>query len=294
MKNKIKGICVALCTPFTDDGESLDETALMHHLDYVLGAGIENILVCGGTGEFAYLRPSEKNRIVDIAARHIAGRANLLVQTSTINTKDGVESAKRAEDSGADCLMVLPPYFEGPNGDGVYYHYETISRAVSIPIMVYNIPAHSGFDISPGFFTRLLEIDNIQYIKDSTGDIVRIEGLLAVAGSRAGVFNGGDPIAFYGLVAGCSGCVWGAANVMPRECVALYSLVKEGRLTEAADLWKRMLPANMFFWKSVYNVAVKTAVNLSGRMIGPCRKPQMPLREEELQGLKQALAPLGI
>jgi 4-hydroxy-tetrahydrodipicolinate synthase len=288
---ELKGICAALCTPFTEDGEKVDEAALKDHIDSMLEAGIHIILVCGGTGEFAYLRPDERKRIAEIASKHINGRAGFMVQTSTVNTADAIEYAKHAEGVGADCLLILPPYFEGPDSEGVYYHYEKISEAVKIPIMVYNIPVHSGFDITPGFFKRLTEIDNVRYIKDSTGDLLRIQELLATG---AKVFNGGDPIAFFSLTAGCPGCVWGAPNAMPKEAVDLYNYVASGKLEEARDLWKRMFPANHFFWTHVYNAAVKAAANLSGRKVGPCRKPVQPLTDSEMEGLKEALKPLGI
>jgi len=291
---ELKGVCVALCTPFDESGEKLDETALRNHMDSMLEAGVHIILVCGGTGEFAYLRPEERKRIAEIASKHIDGRAGFMVQTSAINTADAIEFAKHAEGVGADALLILPPYFEGPNDDGVYDHFEKISEASKTPIMVYNIPECSGFDVTPALFKRLLEIDNVRYIKDSMNDLVRIQELLAVAGDRAGVFNGGDGITYFSLVAGCPGCVWGATNAMPKESVELYDLVVSGKLVEATALWKRMFPANLFFLTHVYNAAVKAATNLSGRKVGPCRKPVLPLTDSEMAELKEALKPLGI
>ncbi|MGD8261670.1 MAG: dihydrodipicolinate synthase family protein [Desulfobacterales bacterium] len=287
----LKGICAAVCTPFTEDGEKVDETAFKKHIDSMLEAGIHIILVCGGTGEFAYLRPAERKRIAEVAAKHIDGRAGFMVQTSAINTADGIEYARHAEGVGADCLLVLPPYFEGPDHEGVYYHYEQIAEAVKVRIMAYNIPVHSCIDITPELFKRLMQIDNIQYIKDSTADLIRIQQLLAIG---AKVFNGADPIAFFSLVAGCPGCVWGAPNAMPKEAVDLFNLVSSGKLAEASDLWKRMFPANLFFWNHVYNAAVKAATNLSGRKVGPCRKPVQPLTDSEMKELQVALKPLGI
>ena len=217
-----------------------------------------------------------------------------MVQTSAINTRDAIENSKHAEGVGADCLLILPPYFEGPNYDGVYHHYEKIGAAINIPIMMYNIPQHSHIDLTPDFVKRVKKIDNVRYIKDSMEDLKRIQELLLVGGDRIKVFNGGDSIAFFSLVAGCPGCVWGATNAMPRESVELYNLVQAGKLAEARDLWKRMFPANLFFSTHVYNVAVKAATNLSGRKVGPCRKPQMPLTGAEMKELKKALKPLGI
>ena len=291
---ELKGICAASCTPFKEGGEEVDEDALKAHLDYLIEAGVHIILVCGGTGEFAYLRPEEKKRIVEVSAKHINGRTDLMVQASAINTVDAVDYAKHAEDAGADGLLVLPPYFEGPDADGVYYHYEKIADAVNIPIVAYNIPVHSGFDITPQFFKRLMKIDNVKYIKDSTGDFIRIRELIRVAGDKAKVFNGADPIAFEALIAGSIGCIWGAANAMPKECVQLYDLIMANNLLKAKELWERMLPANLFFWNHVYNSSVKAATNLSGRRVGECRKPVQLLKDSELEELKEALKPLGI
>jgi 4-hydroxy-tetrahydrodipicolinate synthase len=290
MVKELEGICVALCTPFSDDGEKVDETALKNHIDSMLEAGLRIILVCGGTGEFAYLRPSERKEIAKIASKHIDGRAKFVVQTSAINTLDAIDFSRHAEDVGADCLLILPPFFEGPDSEGVYYHYEKIAEAIDTPIMVYNIPIHSGFDVTPTFFKRLMKIDNIQYIKDSTADITRIQELLAV-GAR--VFNGADPIAFYSLLAGCPGCVWGAPNAMPKQSVDLYNAVASGNLNEARDMWTRMFPANYFFWTHVYNASVKAATELSGRKVGPCRRPVQPLTDVEMSKLKKALKPLS-
>lgn len=285
-----KGMCVPICTPFVDGGEAVDEGALKAHIDWLIENGVNIVLAGGGTGEFAYLRPAELRRISEITAKHTAGRADVFVQTSAINTADVVANTKAAKDMGADAVMVLPPYFEGPSTDGVLWHYETIAKSVDIPIVVYNIPQHSNIDITPQLFSKLLEFDNIGYIKDSTASLVRIQELVATGG---GVFNGGDPIAFQGMLAGAVGAIWGAANAMPKEAVALYNFVAEGKLTEAAALWEKMLPAQLFFWTHDYNPSIKAAATLAGRKIGECRKPQLPLKDSELAELKKALAPLS-
>ena len=285
----LSGVCVPVCTPFDPSGETVDETKFLDHIDVMIDAGVDIILVCGGTGEFAYLRPEEKRRMTEIAGKHVEGRARYLVQTSAINTADTIENTKHAEDNGADAVMVLPPYFEGPDLEGVYYHYEYLAESTRAPIMVYNIPAASGIDIDANFFSRLLEIDNVQYIKDSTGDLIRIQELLATDGK---VFNGGDPITFQALLAGCPGYVWGAVNFLPQEAVLLFDLVQRGDLKQANSLWQKILPSQLFIWTHVYNASVKAAANLRNFALGDCRKPLRPLNEELTAELKTALAPL--
>ena len=174
--------------------------------------------------------------------------------------------------------------------DGVLWHYEQVARAVKTPIVVYNIPQNTNRDITPPLFARLLQIENIQYIKDSTGDLTRIQQLVGTGGK---VFNGGDTLAFAALVAGCVGCIWGGANAMPREAVQLYELVSAGKLTEAAALWQRILPAQIFYWTHDYNSSVKAATNLLGGKVGICRKPALPLNDADLADLERSLGPLG-
>lgn len=284
-----KGMCVPICTPFMEGGDAVDEGALKAHIDWLIECGVHIILANGGTGEFAYLREAERRRIAEVTARHVAGRADVFVQTSAINTADAIAHSKAAKDIGADAIMVLPPYFEGPSMDGVKWHYETIARAVDLPLVVYNIPQHSNVDITPEIFAELLKIENIRYIKDSTASLVRIQQLVATGG---GVFNGGDPIAFQGMLAGAVGAIWGAGNAMPREAVALYDLVTARKLNEAAALWEKMLPSQLFFWTHDYNPSIKAAAKIAGHGVGDCRRPQLPLKEAELAELRKAMQPL--
>lgn len=286
---ELHGVVAALATPFDESGEALDEAGLRKHLDAMLEAGVHGIVLCAGTGEFAYLREDEKTRILEIGIRHVDGRVPVVAQTSAIATSEAIERSKRAEGLGADALMILPPYFEGPGADGTVYHYEQISKAVSTPIVLYNIPQHSDFDITPEIYARLLEFDHVEYIKDSKGDMINLQQLIATGGK---VLSGADPLAPYALMAGAVGWIWGAANVMPRETVELHDLITAGRHGEALALWERMAPANLFFWSHGYNVGVKQATNYMGRPVGPCRKPALPLPDAEWAELKAALEPL--
>lgn len=285
----LKGVCVAICTTFEKNSQAVDEKAYLKHVDRMLEAGMHIIAVCGGTGEFAHLEVAERRRIAEITAKHIEGKAKLIVQASAVRTKDAVEAAKHAEGVGAAALLVLPAIFEGADEDGVFRHYETIGAAVATPIMAYNIPQSSGFDITPEYFKRLSTIPSVQYIKDSTGDLMRIEQLIA---QGASLFNGCDYFPLYALMAGATGLFWGGANSMPREAVQLYNLATQGKLVEANELWKKMKSANMFFWNNIYNPSVKAAASLRGYELGDCRLPVLPLRAEKAAELKKALAPL--
>ncbi|GAA3548498.1 dihydrodipicolinate synthase family protein [Zobellella aerophila] len=282
----LSGIYIATCTPFAAD-ESFDDGAFKAHLDSLIEAGADGIVFCGGTGEFAFLSNEERRHIIEVGTRHVQGRAGIIVNTSAIRESDGINWARHAQDLGADAVMVLPPYFEGPGESGVMRFYEAINNAIDTEIMLYNIPVHSGFDIDAQLYRRLLELDNVGSIKDSTGDLVRQLELLEVGGK---VFNGCDPLAFYAMSAGVTGCIWGGANAMAAECSRLWRLVQAGDLYEARALWKKMEPLNLYFWLNEYNPSVKWATNLRSTSVGECRMPVLPPTEEAVDEIRQRLA----
>lgn len=288
--SELKGICVPTCTTFDKTGDGLDEKTLAAHVERLLEAGVHGVISCGGTGEFAYLSEAERRQVHQLLAKRVHGRSRFIAQTSAVNTRDTIENAKFAEGLGADAIMILPPYFEGPTMDGVMWHFEKVARAIKTPIIVYNIPQNTNRDITPDIFARLLQVENIQYIKDSTGDFTRIQQLIATGGK---VLNGGDTLAFPALVAGCPGLIWGGVNATPRECVRLYDLVTTGDLNTAAAVWKSLLPAQLFYWTHDYNSSIKAATNLLGGNVGICRKPALPLGEADLAELRSALSALG-
>ena len=279
----LKGICTPICSVFTGDGSRIDETAQKKHLDRLLSAGIHIIAVCGGTGEFSFLTREERLKLTEMTARHIDGRAKLIVHASAVMTEETIDYAKHAQDQGADCLLVLPPYFEGPTLEGCYEHYAKVADAVDIDLMAYNIPVHSGIDVNPDFVLRLTEIDNIRYLKDSTGDFIRIQQLID---RGIQVFNGADPLMFHGLVAGSAGCFWGTSNAIPEQAVELYNLCQQQQWEQARILWQNIYAVNDFIWNNPFNPSVKALANLLGHDLRECRRPVQPLTESETRELR--------
>jgi 4-hydroxy-tetrahydrodipicolinate synthase len=284
---ELKGVCVPICTPFTEGGANVDEKALRNHIDSMIEADVHIICVNGGTGEFPFLSETEKRRVLEIAVKHIAERCKIIAHVSCVRTEDTIEAGKHAEDCGADAIMVLPPYFEGPDVEGVMWHYDNVSQAVELPIMAYNIPQCSDFDITPAIFQRLLQIENVRYIKESTSIMLRIEDLVA-QGAR--VFCGCDFLMLYALMTGASGCFWGGANVIPAQAVQLYNLHSAGKFSESLDLWHKIQPLNRLFWTIPFNPAVKEATNLSGRPVAECRLPVQPLSREHKETVRDVYA----
>lgn len=293
------GVIVAVAMPMDGTGERIDEPALLDHLDWLIDAGVHGLLVLSGTGEYAYLRPEERRRVVERCLPHIAGRVPTMVQTSEMSVTDTIESSRHAEDHGADALMILPPWLESPSERGVLYHYEQVARSVATEIALYNTPAASGVEITPAMYRKLLAIDNIRYMKDSQGDLARIQKLAAIGrGTKASVLCGVDPLAPFALMAGAAGMIWGCANIMPHECVQLVERIEAGQVAEALELWSLMWPTNAFMWENEFDVGflpgVKTATEMVGRQMGPVRRPQMPVTGAARLAIEAALSTLPI
>jgi 4-hydroxy-tetrahydrodipicolinate synthase len=290
----LRGVNVAMCTPLDQSGERVDEGRLKEHIDYLIDAGVHGIVLNAGTGEFAYLRDAESMRVTEVGAAHIAGRVNVITQPSAVGLSETIERSKMAVDFGADALMVLPPWLESPFERGIMYHYEQLARAVDATIVLYQIPDATGVEITPDMYRRLVAIDNISYVKDSTGDLARMQKLASISGG--GVLGGADPVAPFAIMAGAVGWIWGAANVMPHECVRLYEFLTTGKLIEALELWSLMAPANLFFWENdldaEYLAAVKTATAMVGHDVGESRRPQLPLTSQARVALQAALSTL--
>jgi 4-hydroxy-tetrahydrodipicolinate synthase len=285
----IKGINLAMQTPFKDDG-AVDHVRFEELISTYLDAGMHGFLLSSGTGQHAYLTEAECNKLFEIGVKRIDGRATVICQSSALNLDEVIRRSKAAQDLGADAVMVLPPFFEGPtHDDGIFAFYERVNEAVSIDIVGYNIPPATGIELSPDLFKRLNELEHFNYIKDSSGDFAKQQALLATGGR---ILNGADPTAPYSFMAGCTGTIWGCANFFPREAVRLYDLVQAKKYDEATALWARMFPSVAYCWFNDYIPAVKAACRQMGFDGGPVRAPVCEIGPEEEAKLATALAPL--
>ena len=280
----LKGINLAMQTPMRDDG-SIDYARWEELIDAYVECGVHGLVLGAGTGQHPYLGGDECKRLYEIGAKRVDGRCNLVCQTSALVVDEVIERSKHAQDLGADALMILPPYLEGPeDDDGLFEFYRQVDASVGVDIVGYNIPQTTGIGISLPLFERLNQLEHFNYIKDSGGDLTTQQEYLAT-GHR--VLNGCDPITLYALIAGAEGCIWGGANYMPRECVQLYQLVADGDLAGARALWSRMLPSLLYIWRGYYIPKVKAASRLRGFDGGAVRAP---LRELDSAGERELAA----
>ncbi|ESY85968.1 dihydrodipicolinate synthetase [Mesorhizobium sp. LNHC220B00] len=287
----LKGINLAMQTPFDESG-AINYAVFEELIDRYIEAGVHGLVLGAGTGQHPYLTEAECNRLYEVGAKRIAGRCNVICQTSALNMDEVIRRSQHAESVGAQALMILPPYFEGPSDDdGIFEFYRTVDAAVGVDVVGYNIPQATGISVSPNLFERLSQLKNFNYIKDSAGDFTVHQEFLQTGGT---VLNGADPTTVYALMAGARGVIWGAANYMPFEAVELYDLVVGRKFEHALALWQRMLPSILFVWRAPYTPSVLRAAQLRGFGTGNVRRPLRKLDADQEVLLRRSLEPLGV
>ena len=285
----LNGINLAMQTPMHADG-SIDYPRWEELIDIYIDAGVQGLVLGAGTGQHPYLTRAECDRLYELGARRIDGRCKLICQTSALVVDEVIARSKQAQSLGADALMILPPYLEGPeDDDGLFEFYRQIDATVDVDIIGYNIPQTTGIGISLELFKRLNQLDHFNHIKDSAGDLTTHQEYLATG---FGVLNGCDPNTLFAFIAGTRGCIWGGANYMPREAVQLYQLVVAGEFEAARQLWARMIPSLLFIWRGQYIPKVKAACRLRGFDGGTVRTPLRNLDAPTERLLAQTLEPL--
>lgn len=282
------GLNLAIATPFDATG-NVDLKRLEANLERYLAAGVTGFVLSSGTGMHVYLSAAESQQVIAHGARVINGRARIIAQTSALMAEDVVERTKRAADAGANGVMVLPPFFEGPtDDDGIVAFYAEVAAA-GLPVIGYNVPHAVGVEITPSLFQRLAQIPNFASVKDSSGNLGAQASLI-----RTGlpVMNGADLLVPYAMYAGCKGLIWGGANFAPRTCVALVKAATERRWDDAREIWRTLEPAMNLIWQGDYVQSVYAAAEITGHGAGVPRRPLRALDADKLDTLRAALGDL--
>lgn len=287
---KFEGTFVVTVTPMTSN-EELDLEALKSNVDYFIENGVHGIVVGGSTGEFAALSVEEHKKIIHTVVDQVKGRIPVLAGTAACSTRLVIELTKYAKNAGTDGVMIVPPFYTKPSEHEVYEHFKAVAEAVDIPIMLYNNPWTSKVDMKPDLIARLAEIDNVMYVKESSGDVTRIWKIINLAGDRITVFCGTDNIALESFLMGARGWICAAANILPKHTSKLYELAcKEKDLEKARVLYTALLPLfNLLEDTGKFPHFSKAGLEILGRKAGPTRKPLIPINEEEEQKLKTTL-----
>jgi len=287
-----RGSYTVMVTPFDAQG-ALDEDGLRGFVEWQIREGSHGLIPLGSTGEFLSMTRDERARTASAVISQAAGRVPVLVGTAAEWTDEAVDLSREAEQLGADGVMVVPPYYSSPTDDEIFLHYRRIAEAISIPVMVYNNPNTSNVDLSAALVARLADIDNVSYIKESSGSIPRINDIQRRCGDKMTVFAGYHPWESYCV--GASGYVSVFANIAPALSARLFSLtVDQGDREAGRALYNRVLPLLDALAGDLYVSATKAAMTHIGRPVGQPRAPRLPLPDDRHPALLQVLKDLAL
>ena len=288
MENPLfSGTCTALVTPFEDDHVNFDMLACL--LERQILAQIPAVVLCGTTGESATLSDAEKLDIFRFAKNTVGDRIKIICGTGSNHTAHAVQLSMAAEEAGADALLLVSPYYNKGNQQGLLEHFSTIAYAVNIPIILYNVPSRTGLDMPVSLYQQLSQIPNIIGVKEASTDIVKIARIRNACGEDFTVWCGNDDQAVPAIALGAKGVISVLSNLLPKETLEMTSAIYDGDLDTALDLHGKLLPVMDALFKEVNPIPVKEAMKLIGYDCGPCRLPLGPVTNDTRNLLQQLL-----
>lgn len=284
---KLEGIIAYPITPFKVDTQEIDFDALTITLNALLEHQCNAIAPLGSAGESAYLSWQEWQQVAQKSIEVVNNRVPVVLGISELTTTMAIQKAQKAEELGADVIMVMPISYWKLTDQEIYDYYQQIAASTRLPIMVYNNPSTSGVDISPELIAKMFrEIKNICMVKDSTGDIQRMHKFHELTEGKLPFYNGCNPLALEAFCAGASGWCTVAPNLLGNLPNQLYLAVKQGDLGQAKTLFYKQLPLLRFIVQGGLPKTVKAGLNELGFNVGEPRKPLQKASESEVNQLK--------
>ena len=284
------GSYVALVTPFING--KLDETALRRMVNWQLDNGTHGLVPVGTTGESPTLSEKEHKRVVEIVVEENNGRVPVIAGAGSNNPVEALAYARHAKEVGADAVLCVAGYYNRPNQDGLYAHFEYIAQGVEIPMIIYNIPPRAIVDIEPKTMAKLAALKNVVGVKDATGDIARISLERLALGSDFSYLSGDDLASVAYNAVGGNGCISVTANVAPSRCSAMQTACLKGDFKEAKRIHDELTPLHAAMFNEPSPAGVKYAASLLGLCNEESRLPVMPLSQESkaiLNGLQHLM-----
>ena len=283
-----QGSMVALVTPMAEDGR-VDHAALDALLEWHIAEGTDAIVAAGTTGESATLETGEFMQLVERCVKTVAGRIPVIAGTGSNSTAHAVLLSRRAQELGADALLVVAPYYNKPGQEGLYRHFRSIAEAVSLPVILYNVPSRTITDIQPVTVERLAQISNVVGIKEATGDLERAAEIRRRCGEAFLLISGDDATAREFILQGGQGVISVTANVAPRLMHEMCVAARNGDAAKAAALDAELAPLHKALFVESNPIPVKWALAEMGRMPCGIRLPLTPLAGEHQAVVRMAL-----
>lgn len=284
------GSFVALVTPFDKDGK-INYLKIAELIDFHKNNGTDGIVLLGTTGEAPTITEAEAEKMI-LFAIDKAGEMPLIIGCGSNDTRAATEKARKYEALGAKALLVLTPYYNKANDIGMIRHFMSISDAVDIPIIIYNVPSRTGCSVSVSALEVLREHENIIGIKEASGDMSYFMHVSRLIRDDFSVFCGNDDIAVPMVAAGACGVISVLANICPAEVSRMISLARSGDFAAASEIQRKYLPLIGALFSEPNPIPVKAAMNRLGFDVGPCRLPLCEMSEAKFAALETELEKL--
>lgn len=285
------GSAVALVTPFA--GNEVDFDALGELIDIQIAHKTDAVVVCGTTGEASTMPSDEHRRVIEYAVKKVNKRVPLIAGTGSNDTHHAIKMSAFAERAGADALLCVTPYYNKSNKIGLYEHYKAISEAVSVPIILYNIPGRTGMSIDVDILKKLSELDNIVGLKEASSSMAYAEKAALNAPSLT-LYSGNDDIIVPMLSIGAKGVISAAANILPEEIHNICELYFRGEHKAASRLQFDILEAVNALFLEVNPIPIKTAMRDLGYPVGNLRLPLSKMEEVNRKKMDDVLKKYGV
>ncbi|MBW1704194.1 MAG: 4-hydroxy-tetrahydrodipicolinate synthase [Deltaproteobacteria bacterium] len=287
-----KGAIVAIVTPFKDG--KVDEDAYRELIEFQIENGTNAIVPCGTTGESATLNMEEHSRVIDVAISAVNKRVPVIAGTGGNNTNEAIELTTHAKKAGADATLQVAPYYNKPTQEGLYQHFKAISDAVPLPQVLYNVPGRTSVNILPETVARLAELPDVVAVKEASGNIGQMAEIVRLAGDKITLLSGDDNLTLPVLSIGGKGVVSVVANIVPADSAALIKTWEDGNITEARNLFYKLLPLCQAMFYETNPIPVKTSLALMGKTTDEFRLPMCNMASANLDRLKNALKTYGL
>ncbi len=291
----LRGTFTAIVTPFIKD--RVDEEGLAYHIEKQIEAGITGIVFLGSTGEEAVLRPEERKRIIEMAVERVQGRCLVIVGTGCSSTQETVEKTAQARALGADMALVVTPYYNKPNQEGIYLHFEKIVSSVDIPVIVYNNPGRTGVNIEVATLLKLAQLTSIVGVKEASGNMLHIADVIHTVCARYpgfSVLSGDDGMTLPALSLGAHGVISVISNLVPKPLIDLVAMALNGDFLGARSIHNTLFSLMKMAFIEVNPTPIKSAMRLCGLPAGPCRLPLCAMKTENQDKLAELLLQMGL
>ena len=282
------GVCTALVTPFLDGKVNYPMLKLL--LKRQMDAGIPACVICGTTGEASTLSDQEKLEMFRVSKEFVGDSMQIIAGTGSNCTDHAVWLSNEAEKLGVDGLLVVSPYYNKANEEGLVAHYMTIAHSVKIPVILYNVPGRTGLDMPVSVYKRLARIPNIAGVKEASTSITKITKILYECGADLPIWSGNDDMAVAAIALGAKGVVSVTSNVAPEDVRFMTNAALNGDFETAGALQCAMSPLNEALFCDVNPIPVKAAMKQIGYDCGSCRLPLTDLTKEKFEMLKALFA----